>query len=410
MSPRTAPDRNRFFARLHEAGLPPVPGDFSVVPAHQIIAPRVIAAIDRFIAVFDAVTMRREWQRGVTADAPPIARGEHSERCFFSAWDLHLPPEAPEQFKLIEFNDNGSGFLFAALINRLYFEWAGLANDSEIEQPPTAADFQQHLVDCIAAEAQAFFGEIPRGGYLILDDAASLARGRFRREHALLCSALRARNLCCATAAPAQLSAHGERLACAGTDVRFVIDRSTDFFWETDAFAPLRTAWLAGGIYAAPSPFTYATRSDKRLLAVLSDASRDAELGIEPAERALLDAHVPETRLLSEASLDALAERKRELVFKPAHGFAGRGVLPGEQVGKARLRRLLRKGALYVAQARVPKRSFSPEEAGGAQLWTDLRVWAYRGRRLAVSGRASTAPERLALGPPGGWLPTYCRH
>ena len=43
----------------------------------------------------------------------------------------------------------------------------------------------------------------------------------------------------------------------------------------------------------------------------------------------------------------------------------------------------------------------------GERLWTDLRVWAYRGEIVLVSGRASRRPDRLDLKPPGGWLPTY---
>ena len=46
-------------------------------------------------------------------------------------------------------------------------------------------------------------------------------------------------------------------------------------------------------------------------------------------------------------------------------------------------------------------------EVDGARLWTDLRVWAYRGEIVLLSGRASTHPDRLDLAPPGGWLPTY---
>jgi len=38
-----------------------------------------------------------------------------------------------------------------------------------------------------------------------------------------------------------------------------------------------------------------------------------------------------------------------------------------------------------------------------------VRVWAYRGRRFQIAGRASQRPDRLDLSPPGGWLPTYAR-
>lgn len=397
------------FARLQEAGLPPVPHAFAVVPTHQVVPREVIESIERFVRVFDQVTTRSEWRRTVGADAPPIARETHAETCFFGAWDMHLPPRAPEAWKLIEFNDNGSGFMFASRINRLYYETAGLAATADLEPPASIDEFNGRIADSIENEARAFFGRVPAGLFLILDDARSLSRGRFRREHDLLAEVLRARGLRCALGTPAELSGDGAALRFAGQTVCFVVNRSTDFFWEADAFAPLRAAWRAGNVYAAPNPFTYATRSDKRLLALLSSPHRDEELGIEGAERAVLDAHVPETLLLSAENLHELAERKDEFVFKPAHGFAGRGVLRSDQVGEKRLRRLLRAGQRYVAQRCVPKMSLTGPDADGTQLWTDLRVWAYRGSRFLLSGRASTDPSRLVLSAPGGWLPTYCR-
>jgi hypothetical protein len=61
-------------------------------------------------------------------------------------------------------------------------------------------------------------------------------------------------------------------------------------------------------------------------------------------------------------------------------------------------------------QKRVPKPALDakglPENV---TLWTDLRVWAYRGERYLLSGRASRQSELLDLMPPGGWIPTFAR-
>jgi hypothetical protein len=203
---------------------------------------------------------------------------------------------------------------------------------------------------------------------------------------------------------PEELRWDGSRLRFAEREVAFVVNRSTDFFWEADVFAALRAAYRSGCVYVAPNPFTYATRSDKRLLEFLSRAEHDQELGIRPDERAVLAAHVPPTWGLRTDNVDELARRKHELVFKPTHGFAGHGLLRSSDVGRSRLRRLLREGEGYVAQQRVPR---SQLRANGETLWTDLRVWAYRGERLMISGRGSRRPDGLDLRSPGGWLPTY---
>ena len=106
-----------FCAALQAGGMPAVPGEFSVVLQHQIIPNAILAEISDFILTFDHVTARQAWQAAALLDAPAIVQLRRPEVCFFSAWDFHLPPEGGWQ--LIEFNDNGSGFTFAVIVNAL---------------------------------------------------------------------------------------------------------------------------------------------------------------------------------------------------------------------------------------------------------------------------------------------------
>ena len=394
-------DRERFFAALRAAGMPE-PGEFSVASRHQLVAGAVLADIARFIRVFDAVTGREAWRAAALRQAPAIAGARRREVCFFSAWDFHCPPEGG--FQLIEFNDNGSGLLYAAIINALYYEAAGLARDDAIAPPPAVSAFRRTLADLVEREATAFFGERPAELALILDDLDSLRAGKFRGELRLLRDLLGERGWRAELGCPADTRWDGERLLFDGRPVAFVVNRSTDFFWGSDDFAALRNAYETGRLYVAPNPFTFATRSDKRLLEWLSSPRWDDELGIDAAERAILSAHAPEAHVLRADNLDRLAQAKGDFVFKPLHGYAGRGLVDSAAVGRARLRRLMKRGEGYVAQKRIAKPCI---EVDGARLWTDLRVWAYRGQIVLLSGRASTQPDRIDLTPPGGWLPTY---
>ena len=387
--------------------MPRIPAEFSVATLHQEIPRAVLSGIDAFVRIFDAVTARPSWREAVTKSAPEIARRERPETCFFSAWDFHLPPDRPDRWQLIEFNDNGSGFLFAGLIDRLFYELSGLGERRDIEPPLAFPAFADHVLGLVEREARAFFGEVPRGLFLVLEDAESLERGKFQRELSLLRDLFRGRGWKAEIACPAETQWDGGRFLAAGNEVSFIVNRSTDFLWESEVFAPVRDAYREGRVYMAPNPFTYVTRSDKQLIELLSCPHRDAELGIRAEERAVLSAHVPETWLVRDDNLEELARRREELVFKPIHGFAGRGLLESSRVGRSRLRRLLRQRQGYVAQQRVPKPCLTMEGAEGAPLWTDLRVWAYRGERFLVSGRASRRPDILDLTPPGGWLPTF---
>jgi hypothetical protein len=398
MSPAPA-DSGRFLAVLGNAGQPE---GFSVAREPQVISAGLVADIARFIHVFDSVTGREAWRAAALVDAPTIAQARRREVCFFSAWDFHLPPEGGSQ--LIEFNDNGSGFLFAAIINALFYEAAELGREKGIAPPASISAFPATIAGLVEREAQAFFGRRPDGLVLLLDDDESLRAGKFRGEHGLMCDLLDEQGWPAAIASASETRLDGGRLTFGGRPIAFVVNRSTDFFWRSDAFAALRKAYQSGGLYAAPNPFTYAVRSDKGLMAWMSSPDRDGELGIEPDERRILSAHVPETHVLNESNLDMLAERKADFVFKPRRGYASRGLLDSVAVGRGRLRRLVRQGELYVAQKRIVKAAIRSD---GADLWTDLRVWAYRGEIVLLSGRASRRPDRVDLAPPGGWLPTY---
>jgi hypothetical protein len=396
---------DRVFAALRQSGMPDVPECFSVALTYQRIPRAILAEIDAFIQVFDRVTSRSAWQQTVPASAPEIARVKRSEVCFFSAWDFHIPREQPHHWQLVECNDNGSGFMFAALINHVYYEVSGFGQHRVVEAPAAFSVFTQRLAGMIRREAEAFFGELPQGLLLILDDAESLQKGKFQHELILLRDLCRRDGWTAEISSPAETSWDGRQLLWRGQRVSFVVNRSTDFFWEAAVLSSVSAAYRDGSLYVAPNPFTYATRSDKRLLEFLSNPTWDAQLGIQPQERTVLSAHVPETHLLRAQNVEDLARRRDEFFFKPSRGFASRGLLTSSQVGRARLRRLIKKGEAYVAQRRAPK--FRLETTDGVCLWTDLRVWAYRGERFLLSGRASRHPDVLDLTSPGGWLPTY---
>lgn len=398
--------KEEYFAALTSSGIPKVPQEFSVVPRAQMIPSRTLGEINEFIRLFDRVTTRATWQKFVTKSAPEIARFERREVCFFTAWDFHLSPEGG--WHLIECNDNGSGFLFAALINRLFYELSDLAQNHIVEEPVSLDAFADQLSTFIEREIKEFFGSPLDGLILVLDTSDTLRSGKFYREFILLRDLLRSHGWRSEIGTPDDLRWDADNLHLDRQSVVFIINRSTDFFWEAEEFAPLRAAYLEGKIYVAPNPFTYATRSDKRLLEFLSLPNWDRELGILPHERAILNTHIPATYLLREENLNEIALDKAAFFFKPVHGFASHGVLTSSQVGKRRLRQLLRKGSAHVAQKTVTKPMLILENNDEkVSLWADLRVWAYRGERYLISGRASKERDLLDLAPPGGWIPTF---
>jgi len=229
-----------FFTALTTGGMPEVPQEFSVVPRAQSIPRSKLAEIDNFIKLFDRVTARLAWQQGVTMGAPEIARSERREVCFFTAWDFHLSPE--QGWQLIECNDNGSGFMFAALINRLFYELSDIFQDRSMEEPPSMAAFTERLGGFIERETKEFFGAPPDGLFVVLESSDALRGGKFYREFILLRDLMRQRGRAAEIASPEALRWDGNDLLLDRKPVVFVVNRCTDFFWEAEPFASLRRA------------------------------------------------------------------------------------------------------------------------------------------------------------------------
>ena len=395
--------REEFWSRLRAAGIPGVPDEFSVTFGHQAIPAAVLAEIDDFIRVFEDVTTRPAWRENVIASSGQSLPAERPEVCFFSAWDFHLPPGEPWQ--VIEFNDNGSGLLYAGFINESFHGLLEPDRRAALEAPPTAVDLAERVKQMVRREAEEFFGAFPDGLFLILDEPEALERGKFGAEMEMLRELFREEGWPAAVASTAEIRWDGERLWRGGEPVSFIVNRSTDFLLEKESTRPLREAFLSGGVYVAPNPFTYATRSDKRLLEFLSLPTWDRELGIEAREREVLSRHIPETHLLRPENLDAIAGDKDRFVFKPMRSHASRGFLPSARVGRSRLQRLVRRGEDYVAQRKVGRPRIDLDD--DACVWADLRVWAYRGERVLLSGRTSVDADSLDLRPPAGWIPTF---
>ena len=395
--------REEFWSRLRTAGIPGVPDEFSVTFAHQAIPPVVLAEIDDFIRVFEDVTTRPAWRENVIGSSGQRLPAERPEVCFFSAWDFHLPPEGPWQ--VIEFNDNGSGLLFAGLINESFHDLLEPARRAALESPPTAADLGGRIKQMVRREAEEFFGTFPEGLFLILDEPEALERGKFGAEMGMLRELFREEGWPSEVGSTADLRWDGEQLRHGGEPVSFIVNRSTDFFLEKETTRPLREAFMDGDVYVAPNPFTYGTRSDKRLLEFLSLPSWDRELGIDAGEREVLSRHIPDTHLLRPENLEDIVENRDRFVFKPIRSHASRGFLPSARVGRSRLQRLVRRGEGYVAQRKVGRPRIHLD--GDSYVWADLRVWAYRGERVLLSGRTSVDGESLDLRPPAGWLPTF---
>jgi hypothetical protein len=126
---------------------------------------------------------------------------------------------------------------------------------------PPSVNTSKRLVE---QEARAFFGELPDGLFLILDDAEPLHKGKFRAELRLLRDRFRERGWRAELGCPEETRWDGRQLFYDGQGVVFIINRSTDFFWRSEAFSAVQAAYRSGGVHVGPltpSPMPHAAIS-----------------------------------------------------------------------------------------------------------------------------------------------------
>ena len=389
------PSAERLLAALRAAGMSAVPARFSVATVRQEIPEAVLAEIEGFIRLFDQVTSRPAWREVATASAPEIARSPRSEVCFFSAWDFHLPP-------------GPAGGLAAHRVQRqrLGPPVRGAHQPALLRALRTSADWPRRAAARVSGLRRARGRHGRAGGAGPSSGGCPMGSFSWSTMPSRSSGAASATSSsCCGSScspeggmprspAPAELRWEGGA-ASRSTAARssFVVNRSTDFFWEAEVLAALRAAYRAGHVYVAPNPFTYATRSDKALLELLSQRRRDDRLGIRPEERAVLTAHVPATRLLREDNVEGSPRGATSSSSSRPTASPGAGCSTARSVGRSRLRRLLRRAKATWRSSGCRRRSLVTEE--GRAVDGPPRVGVSRPALPHVGpGLATPGPDR----------------
>lgn len=182
---------------------------------------------------------------------------------------------------------------------------------------------------------------------------------------------LRAHGLDTIVCDPGEMTYEGGRLRARGAPIDLVYRRLTTLDWleRSPALEPLARAYRERAVVMVGS-FRADVAHSKKLFAFLTDERwRDR---FTYAERAVIDAHVPWTRVLRpertlyEGELHALErlvlERREEFVLKPAQSFEGRGVVLGAETPPGRWAHEVsrRLDGTHIVQQRVaaPARTF----------------------------------------------------
>jgi len=360
-----------------------------------------VVTMERLVAAVDAVVALPGYCDAVLVHAPEIARFEPGPLGGMMGFDFHVTPQGP---RLIEINTNpGGAFLNAALARAQHACCAPVL--SLLGRPDDTGDVQEALFQAFMSEWRRQRGNAPLGRVAIVDE--SPASQYLYPEFLLAAELFRRRGIEATICDPRELSLGYAGLQQAGRTVDLVYNRLTDFSLEQPAHAPLREAYLAEAVVVTPHPRAHALYADKRNLALLGDATRLRQWGVDAATIDVLQQVIPPTRVVDPAAAEELWAGRRELFFKPASGFGSRAAYRGDKLTRRVWEEILRGD--YVAQQLVPPSARGVQVDGRIErLKLDLRCYVFDGKLLSVAARLYQGQTTNFRTPGGGFAAVLC--
>jgi len=364
------------------------------------VTPDQVADMRRIIQAVEDVVALPAYHRHVLAQAPAIAQIDPGARGVFLGYDFHLSATGA---RLIEINTNAGGGLLNALLGNAQLDCCAAMRGGL--QPTRESDLEWIYLEMFRAEWRRARGEALLTTIAIVDDEP--AEQYLYPEFVLFERMLRQHGLHALIVDATALEYHDNALWHDDVRIDLVYNRLTDFYLDDPVHAALRAAYLNRHVVLTPHPRAHALYADKHNLVLLSDPAFLHSLGVGAETATPLAAGIPRTVAVDAAHAPGLWERRRELFFKPTHGYGARAAYRGDKLTRRVWREIL--AGEYIAQETVPpsERRLGPAGAP-VTLKLDVRNYVYDGRVQLLAARLYQGQTTNFRTPRGGFAPVLC--
>lgn len=359
------------------------------------------ARMAALVRAVESVVALPAYREEVLARSAQIARHDPGgARGVFFGYDFHASGAG---IGLIEINTNAGGAMLNALLARAHR--ACCEPLGRLLPPAAGAEaFEARIVSMFRQEWAASGRSEPLRSIAIVDERPQ--EQYLYPEFLLFEQLFEAHGIATIIADPQQLQWRGDALHVGDQRIDLVYNRSTDFYFESEASATLREAYLRHAAVVTPHPQAHALYADKRNLALLSDEAALQRLGVPAPTQAALLAGIPRTQIVDPAQADRLWAARKQLFFKPYAGFGSRAAYRGDKLTQRVWQEILAGG--YVAQALVAPGERALSDGNAPQvLKFDLRDYVYDGQVQWAAARLYQGQTTNFRTPGGGFAPVY---
>jgi hypothetical protein len=330
-----------------------------------------VKAIERVISL-------PSYQRNVLKKLPGNPPFEAGPAGVFMGYDFHLTTSGP---KLIEINTNAGGaFLNALLISAQVTCCPPMQVPLALEKEKLFGEFVRMFLN----EWQLQRGNAKLKRIAIVD--AEPEKQFLFPEFKIAQKIFQASGIETIITAPEKLAYEQNQLLFEGRPVDLVYNRLTDFSLSDNSNKALRLGYENNAVVVTPNPYHHAIYANKRNLILLSDDTALQQIGVEEADRRIVNASVPATCEVSLQNASDLWQRRKELFFKPVAGYGGKATYRGDKLTKRVWENILQ--GQYIAQQQVaPSMREVLLDGQSSSLKMDVRAYTYQGNIQLLAAR-----------------------
>ena len=262
-------------------------------------------------------------------------------------------------------------------------------------------NIEQHFLAMFRNEWRLVRGDAPLEAVAIVDEQPE---SQYLYPEFLLAQRMFERaGIAAHIADPAALHTRGDALYLDVQKIDLVYNRLTDF--SLQRYPVLRQAYLEDIVVLTPDPAHYARYADKRNLARLSDTVTRRTLGVNEADIAVLQAGVPQTRLVEAVDAAHWWQARKQWFFKPNSGYGSKGSYSGAKLTRRVFEEIMQGGYVVQRMALPGERMVCIEGAEPQPFKYDVRCYVYDGQLQLVAARLYQGQTTNFRTPGGGFAP-----
>lgn len=337
----------------------------------------------QLISAIEEVIHTDKFQQKVLNDAPSVAQKYYGPQGVFMGYDFHLNSDGP---KLIEINTNAGGGLLNA-------ELAQAQKDCCIDIDFDKKKVELVFVEMFREEWKLQRGDLPLKTIAIVDENPS--EQYLYPEFKLFQKLFERHGIDCVIAAPEELRWDGRILSYQDKKMDLVYNRLTDFYLADNKISHLKSAYESDAAVFTPNPHHHALYANKLNLEILRAENND-----------VLKRGIPHTEVLDPSREMEFWNNRKNLFFKPAHGFGSKASYRGDKITKRVWDEIIREK--YVAQEIIPPSNRIVDVDGSnIDLKLDLRAYVYNGKIQLLAARLYSGQTTNFRTVGGGFAPVF---